>query len=87
MKGGRARHKIENETFNSLKNQGYQFERNFGHGNKNLSTVFANLMMLAFFIDQLQQLGCKSFKKALQRLHTKRSLWEELRGLCFSFFD
>lgn len=30
MRGGRARHKIENETFNTLKNQGYQFEHNFG---------------------------------------------------------
>lgn len=74
MRGGRARHKIENETFNTLKNQGYQFEHNFGHGNKHLSTVFAHLMMLAFFVDKLQQLGCKLFKKALERLHTKRSL-------------
>jgi hypothetical protein len=53
MKGGRARHKIENETFNTLKNQGYEFEHNFGHGEKNLSTVFCYLMMLAFLADQL----------------------------------
>jgi hypothetical protein len=26
--GGRARWKIENETFNTLKNQGYHFEHN-----------------------------------------------------------
>ena len=39
MKGGRSRWKIENETFNTLKNQGYKFEHNYGHGNKNL-TVF-----------------------------------------------
>ena len=32
---------VENETFNTLKNQGYQLEHNFGHGTKNLSTVFA----------------------------------------------
>ena len=48
MRGGRARWKIVNETFNTLKNQGYQFEHNFGHGYKNLSHVFANLMMIAF---------------------------------------
>ena len=30
--GGRARWKIENETFNTLKNQGYNFEHNYGHG-------------------------------------------------------
>ena len=85
MKGGRARHKIENETFNTLKNQGYQFEHNFGHGKKYLSTVFAYLMMLAFFVDQLQQLGCKVFQKALEKLHSKKSLWERKRGLFFNF--
>jgi len=86
MRGGRARHKIENETFNTLKNQGYQFEHNFGHGKKHLSTVFAYLMMLAFFVDQLQQLGCKVFKKSLERLKSKKSLWERLRSIVFNFF-
>ena len=56
VRGGRARWKIENETFNTLKNQGYQFEHNFGHGQQNLSVVFAMLMMLAFLVDQTQQL-------------------------------
>ena len=51
MRAGRARWKIENETFNTLKNQGYCFEHNFGHGEKNLSTVFAFLMMLAFLLN------------------------------------
>lgn len=86
MRGGRARHKIENETFNTLKNQGYQFEHNFGHGKKHLSTVFAYLMVLAFFVDQLQQLGCKTFNKALARLKTKKSLWERKRSIFFNFF-
>jgi len=86
MRGGRARHKIENETFNTLKNQGYHYNHNFGHGNKNLSTVFAYLMVLAFFVDQLMQLGCKAFKKALQRLKSKKTLWERKRGLFFNFF-
>ena len=58
MRGGRARWKIENETFNTLKNQGYQFEHNFGHGKQNLSVVFALLMMLAFLVDQTHQLCC-----------------------------
>ena len=39
MRGARARWKIENETFNTLKNQGYHFEHNFGHGHQHLSTV------------------------------------------------
>ena len=53
MRGARARWKIENETFNTLKNQGYHFEHNFGHGKENLPTVMAYLMLLAFFIDQI----------------------------------
>ena len=48
VRGGRARWKIENETFNTLKNQDYHLEHNFGHGEQNLSVVFAMLMMLAF---------------------------------------
>ncbi len=86
MRGGRTRHKIENETFNTLKNQGYQFEHNFGHGYHNLSTVLAHLMLIAFFVDQLQQSGCKLFQKALIRLHSKKSLWERLRSYFFNFF-
>lgn len=86
MRGGRARHKIENETFNTLKNQGYQFEHNFGHGNQHLSTVFAHLMLIAFFVDQLQQLGCKLFTKALARLHSRKSLWERKRSYFFQFY-
>ena len=50
MRGGRSRWKVENETFNTLKNQGYNFEHNYGHGNKYLSTILAMLMMLAFMI-------------------------------------
>lgn len=40
-KGGRARWKIENEAFNTLKNQGYEFEHNYGHGNNNLIGSFS----------------------------------------------
>src|SRR5262249_33559128 len=52
MRAGRTRWRIENETFNTLKNQGYNFEPNYGHGNKNLCSVLTMLMMLAFLIDQ-----------------------------------
>jgi len=85
MKGGRARWKIENETFNTLKNQGYHFEHNFGHGNKNLCTVFAFLMMLAFLIDQVQQLCCCLFQNALRARKRKKYLWEALRNIFIIF--
>jgi hypothetical protein len=72
MRGGRARWKIENETFNTLKNQGYHFEHNYGHGEQNLSVVFATLMMLAFLVDQTQQLCCALFQAVWTKLGSKR---------------
>ena len=85
MKGARARWKIENETFNTLKNQGYHYEHNFGHGSEYLHTVFAYLMMLAFLIDQVQQLCCAFFQAALLKMERKKYLWEKLRSLFFNF--
>ena len=60
--------KIENETFNTLKNQGYNFEHNYGHGDENLSVVFAMLMMLAFLVDQAQQLACQLLSHRLEEV-------------------
>jgi hypothetical protein len=80
MRGGRTYWKIENETHNTLKNQGYHFEHNFGHGKQHLSVVFALLMLLAFFVDQVQQLCCPLFQAALQKAGSKRQLWEDLRS-------
>jgi len=86
MRGGRARWKIENETFNTLKNQGYNFEHNYGHGEQNLSVVLAMLMMLVFLVDQSQQLSCPLFQAAWKKQgHNKRSLWEAMRNLFESF--
>lgn len=85
MRGGRARWKIENETFNTLKNQDYHFEHNFGHGHKNLATNFSMLMMLAFAIDQIQAHCCTFFQQALIAQHAKRYLWEKMRA-CFTFY-
>lgn len=80
-KGGRARWKVENETFNTLKNLGYNFEHNYGHGKKYLSTVFCMLMMLAFLIDQIQEICCPLFRKCKQLAGTYRNLWETMRAL------
>jgi len=79
MRGGRARWRIENETFNTLKNQGYNFGHNYGLGKKHLSEVFVRLMMLAFMVDQLQQLCCPLFQAARNNCRTRRELWEEIR--------
>ena len=85
MRGGRARWKIENETFNTLKNQGYNFAHNYGHGEDNLSVVFAMLMMLAFLVDQTQQVGCALFQAVWTKLGSKRRLWERMRALFYDY--
>jgi len=80
VRGGRARWKIENETFNTLKNQGYQFGHNFGHGKQNLSTIFVMLMMLAFLVDQTQELCCPLFQAVRKKRGSRRSLWDHQRS-------
>jgi Transposase DDE domain len=85
MRGGRARWKIENETFNTLKNQGYNFEHNYGHGQQHLSVVFATVMMLAFLVDQTQQLCCALFQAVWAKLGSKRLLWERMRALFYDY--
>jgi len=80
VRGGRARWRIENETFNTLKNQGYNLGHNYGLGKKHLSAVFVHLTMLAFLVDQLQQLCCPLFQAARRKMGCKIRLWELIRG-------
>lgn len=84
-RGGRSRWRIENETFNTLKNQGYHFEHNYGHGDKNLTTVLMLLMFLAFLVDQVQQTCCPLFAAVLEKLKSRRQLWEDLRRCVRTF--
>ena len=85
QQGGRTRWHIENDTFNTLKNQGYQFEHNFGHGKQNLSVVLAYLMFTAFLIDQIQEFACKHFKAALKKTGRLKYLWEKMRAYFFLY--
>lgn len=79
MRAGRARWKIENETFNTLKNQGYNLEHNYGLGKEYLSENFGRLTMLAFLVDQVQQLSCALFNSIWTKYKSKKSLWEKIR--------
>jgi hypothetical protein len=59
----------------------HHFSHNFGHGYQNLSTVFGMLMMLAFLVDQVQELSCHLFKKARAKFKSRTSLWESIRSI------
>ncbi len=85
MRGGRAKWKIENETFNTLKAQDYNLEHNYGHGRQHLTTNLACLTFVAFLINQVEQLACKFFQQALEVKKSKKALWQAIRGL-FDWF-
>ena len=85
MRGGRARGKIENETFHTLKTQGDNFEHKYGHGQQHLAVVFATVLMLAFLVDQPQQRCCALLQAVWAKLGSKRLLWERMRALCYVY--
>jgi len=84
MRGGRARWKRANETCNTLKNQGDNFDHHYGHGEQNLSGVLAVLMRLAFLVDQTQQRCCALLRAVWEKLGSNRLLWERMRALFFA---
>jgi hypothetical protein len=46
------------------------------------------LMMLAFLVDQTQQITCQLFQAAWEKLGSKRNLWEQMRALFYGYkFD
>ena len=72
---GRARWKIENETFNVLKNKGYNLEHSFGHGKKNLAAILVSLNLLAFAMHTVCDIGDELWRNARTKL-----------GPCYNFF-
>ena len=91
VKAGRARWKIENETFNTLKNQGYHLEHNFGHGRQHLSNNFFVLNLLAFFIHQILELCDRGYQYCRSKFSSRKEYWNNLRGairlMLFQNFD
>ena len=78
---GRARWKIENETFNVLKTKGHNLEHNFGHGRQNLSAVLATLNLLAFACHTACDLADRAWKPARRELVTRQGFFHALRTL------
>ena len=72
----RARWKIENESFNVLKNNGYNLAHNFGHGKKYLARIFAAMNLLAF-----------AFHTACDCLETLWQQAREAKGSRTRFFE
>src|SRR5215203_1135137 len=78
---GRARWKIENESFNTLKTKGYNLEHNFGHGKDHLSAVLATLNLLAFACHTVCELAEEMWKRAVHAQGRRSRFFEALRSL------
>jgi len=78
---GRARWKIENETFNVLKTKGYNLEHNFGHGKNNLSAMLATLNLIAFAIHTAAELADEAWKTAMKTAGARARFFNHLRSL------
>lgn len=80
VRAGRCRWKIENECFNTLKNQGYHIEHNYGHGSNHLCFNFYLLTLLAFYVHQIFELTDRLYQDCRQKFGSKAHMWETLRS-------
>jgi len=76
---GRARWKIENETFNVLKTNGYHLEHNFGHGKETLASVLVTLNLLAFALHTAARLALLAWRQAVIARGATYRFFEHLR--------
>ncbi len=84
---GRARWKIENETFNVLKTRGYNLEHNFGHGDNHLAAVLATLNLLAFAIHTVCDLLETSWQAARKKQGARYRFFDHIRTIvCYLVF-
>lgn len=78
---GRSRWKIENETFNVMKNHGYELEHNFGHGETFLAMTLAALNLLAFAWHSALDLVEPLWQAARQAAATRSSFFAHILTL------
>jgi hypothetical protein len=77
----RARWKIENETFNVLKNNGYHLEHNFGHGKQHLAMTFAAMNLLAFAFHTVCDCLEDLWTAARQAKRARKRFFEHIRTI------
>jgi hypothetical protein len=77
----RARWKIENESFNVLKNNGYNLAHNFGHGKKYLARMFAAMNLLAFAFHTACDCVETLWQQAREAIGTRSRFFQDLRSI------
>jgi hypothetical protein len=88
VQAGRTRWKVENENNNTLKNQGYHLEHNFGHGTQHLAALLATFNLLAFLFHTLLDLLDSQYHQLRRALVSRKTFFDDLRALtrylCFT---
>jgi len=74
---GRMRFKIENEGFNTLKNQGYGLEHKYSRTSYQAAKNYVSLMQIAHLLNQLYERS-QLFQPLLVAKMTIKHLWKEL---------
>jgi hypothetical protein len=79
---------ITPETFNTLKNQGYYFEHNFGHGKHHLSATLLTLNVLAFLFHTVLQLVDERYQAMRKKRGTRKGFFQDICSLTkYLLFD
>ena len=88
---GRARWKTENEGNNVLKNRGYHFEHNFGHGKHQLASTLLTLNLLAFLFHTALHLVDTRYQVLRAHLAARQTFFNDVqtltRYLCFTSWE
>lgn len=91
VSSGRSRWKTENESNNTLKTKGYYLEHNYGHGDNNLSSFLATLILLAFLFHTILDLMDSKYSLIRKRLPTRKRFFDDMKALmhyiCFDNWE
>ena len=85
-RAGRARWKIENETFNCLAHHGYHLKHNFGHGQDGLANLLATLNLFAFTLHAVLDCVADLWRRCRDKAGTRRRFFDKLRVLSEMFW-
>lgn len=81
VNAGRSRWKNENESHNTLKNQGYNLDHNYGHGEKFFAMVSVSLNLLAFLAHTVLQLTDTTYQQIRIFLPSRIAFFADIRTL------
>ena len=85
-RAGRARWKIENETFNRLARHGYHLKHNFGHSQNGLANLLATLNLFAFTLHEVLDCVADLWQQCRSKAGTRRRFFDKLRVLTEMFW-